>query len=273
MRPERRDIAVPPFAPNAEWIGGEPPPTERITARGPLLVAFVEVGELSSVRALPLIGAWARRYAEAGLTVLGVHSPRNDLARSTPALAAALGRLEAGFPVSNDAEYRAWHDYGCKGWPSLFLWSRGGALGFVHLGLDGIEATEEAIRDALAGGEADGELPEPVGDIVQPPVDELVPPSDEVFPGGSHDVPWQGAPSEPLEVEYAGAGAWAGLDGSGTVAVNVDGERGHAIEVTAPGAYELARHESHGIHEVRLDLDGPLRVWSLAFPAGRPGRR
>jgi hypothetical protein len=272
VRPARSDIAVPPFAPTAEWVGVEPAATERITARGPLLVAFVEVGELSSVRALPLIAAWAGRYAPAGLTVLGVHSPRNEIARATEDLAASLARLEVPFPVANDRDYRAWHDYGCKGWPSLFLWRRGGALDFVHLGLDGIEETEEAIREALGGADGERELPAPVAESVQPPAGELAPPSDEVFPGGSHDVPWEGQPGEPLEVEYSGAGAWAALDGSGSVTVNVDGDPGGAIAVTAPGVYALARHPHHGIHEVRLDLDGPVRVWSLAFSAGRPGR-
>ena len=38
------DIAVPPFPPGTEWIGAEPGAVERICARGPLLVHFVDVG-------------------------------------------------------------------------------------------------------------------------------------------------------------------------------------------------------------------------------------
>ena len=37
---------------------------------------------------------------------------------------------------------------------------------------------------------------------------------------------------------------------------------------TAPGLYELSGHPEHGMHEVRLDIDGDVRVWSLAFAPG-----
>ena len=40
------------------------------------------------------------------------------------------------------------------------------------------------------------------------------------------------------------------------------------IEVGAPGLYELAEHGAHGVHEVRIDLDPGIRVWSVAFAAG-----
>ena len=53
--PGRDDIALPPVPPGLTWIGGTEPVTERITARGPLLVHFFEVGELSGVRTLPFV--------------------------------------------------------------------------------------------------------------------------------------------------------------------------------------------------------------------------
>jgi hypothetical protein len=268
MKPERSDIAVPQFPPNLTWIGGEPPAAERLTARGPLLVHFFEVGELSGVQTLPAIEKWARAYGEAGLTVLGVHTPRSELARSDAALAAALERLGVTFPVANDHEYRVWHAYGCKGWPSLFLWGRGGTLAWFHLGLGGYAETEEQIRVQLRGSEEERELPDPAG-VVAAGVDELVRPSEEVFPGGAHDRPWQGAPGEPLEVEYAAGGSYASLDGEGEVGVSVDGERAGRFAVDAPGLYELALHSSHGVHEVRLDLDPGVRVWSIGFAPGR----
>ena len=89
------------------------------------------------------------------------------------------------------------------------------------------------------------------------------------FIGGAHDRPWTPAdPGEPLEVEYAGAGAWAALDGAGKVRVSVDEEAARTIELGGPGLYELSSHAEHGIHEVRLDLDGQIRVWSVAFAPG-----
>ena len=94
-------------------------------------------------------------------------------------------------------------------------------------------------------------------------------PSDEVFPGGSYDRPWTPSePGEPLIVEYAGGGAWAALDGAGTVSVASTASPQPTSRLREPGLYELASHDRHGMHEVRLDLDGEVRIWSLAFTPG-----
>jgi hypothetical protein len=267
-----RSIAIPPFPPGITWIGGDPPEGERLTARGPLVVHFFEAGELSGVRTLPFVAGLARGYAEAGLTVLGVHSPRSGLAASDAALEAAIARLEIPYPVANDREHRIWHAYGCKGWPSTFLWGRGGTLRWVHFGEGAYHETERETRAELGDP---ARLPEP---LVGPPPEGRPPrlqrPSREVFPGGGHDRPWRPERAdEPLIVEYAGAGAWAALDGDGSVAVSVDeSDGGSPIAVSAPGLYELASHDEHGMHEVRLDLDGDVRVWSLAFAPGARAR-
>ena len=268
MLPGRDDIALPPFAPGVNWIGDEPPVGERLTARGPLLVHFFEAGELSGIRTLPFIGGLARHYADHRLTVLGVHSPRSGLAESDEALAEALELLGVEFPVANDREHRIWHAYGCEGWPSTFLWGRGGKLRWVHFGEGAYHETEGAIRAGLSDDPDD--LPPP---LLEPPRSERGPalraPSDEVFPGGAHNRPWQPSePGEPLEIEYAGAGAWAALDGTGTVSVVVDGEAAGSFELRGPGLYEIASHDGHGLHEVRLGLEGAIRVWSVAFVPG-----
>lgn len=266
MRPDRSDIALPPFPPGMTWVGEEPRAAERLTARGPLIVHFFEVGELSGVQSLPLVDAWARHYAEAGLSTIGVHTPRSDLARSPEAFTAAIARLGVSFPVINDSSFLVWHAYGCKGWPSLFLWGRGGRLAWFHFGIGGLAATEEAIRAELRGDEEDRELPARLDP--GEPERRLIKPSDEVFPGGAHDRPWTPRPGEPLEVSYAGAGAWAALEGQGSIEVTVDGTGPQRFEVAAPGLYELCEHERHGLHEVVMRFEGPVRVWSVAFVPG-----
>ena len=123
---------------------------ERICAAGPLIVHFVDVAHPSSVRTIPYLRAWAERYGELGLSVIGVNSPRFPFTADPAKLAAALERLEVGFPFAADSAYDAWHAYGCEGWPSLFLWSKGGALRWYHFGEGEYGATEDAIRDQLA---------------------------------------------------------------------------------------------------------------------------
>ena len=162
MRPTAENIAVPPFPPDLAWIGPEPAPVERICARGPLLVHFVDVAHVSSVRTLPYVKAWGDRYGDPGLTLICVNSPRFPFTADPDRLRAALARLELDIPVAADSGYAAWHAYGCKGWPSLFLWGRGGVLRWVHFGEGEYQGTETVIRDELAGA---GDLPEPLSPL------------------------------------------------------------------------------------------------------------
>ncbi len=128
-------------APSRGWSGWSP--------SGPLLVHFFDLAQLNSARALPYVEAWSERYREHGLGTLGVHSPRFPFTRSPEVVAAALPRLGIEWPVAVDSEHAIWRAYGCRGWPSLFLWSRGGALRWYQLGEGEYEATELAIREAL----------------------------------------------------------------------------------------------------------------------------
>ena len=273
MRPQAHDIAVPPFPPGMEWVGPEPGAVERICARGPLLVHFVDAAHMSSVRTLPYVRAWEGRYRDHGLTLVGVNSPRFPLTADPGKLAAALERLEVAYPVAADSGYRIWHDYGCEGWPSLFLWGRGGALRWFHFGEGEYAATEEAIQDELRALDPGLEPPDPLRALR--PSDAagalVVPPSDEVFPGGSESQPWRvGEGDPPLELDYAAAGAWAAIDGRGTLRASLDGGPEQAIEVEAPGAYELAAHERHETHHLSLTATPGMHVYSIAFAAGVP---
>ena len=134
MRPGRENIASPDLPTGLRWIGTEPESMPALTAGGPALVQFIDFAQLNSVRTLPYLNEWARRYGDAGLSVIGVQAPRFPFGVDADAVAAGLAELEVEFPVAIDAEHQLWSAYGCEGWPSLFLWSLGGALAWVHFG-------------------------------------------------------------------------------------------------------------------------------------------
>jgi hypothetical protein len=268
------DIAVPPFAPSLTWVGEEPPPVERICARGPLLVHFIDAAHLSSVRTLPYLRAWHERYSPHGLTIVGVNSPRFTFMHERAKLAAALERLDVAFPVALDGEYRAWHDYGCEGWPSLFLWNRGGALRWFHFGEGEYNATEAAIREELLAVSPGLEPLEPLEPLraSDAPGALVARPTEELFPGGSISEPWRSSgPESRLDTAYAAGGAWATVDGEGLLTVSVDGGPPREIPVQAPGAYELSSHERHESHRLSLAASPNLDVYAVAFAAGLPG--
>ena len=50
--------------------------------------------------------------------------------------------LGVGYDVAIDSERDLWHDYGCEGWPSLFLWRSAGSLAWFHFGEGDYEESE-----------------------------------------------------------------------------------------------------------------------------------
>jgi hypothetical protein len=273
VQPEAPDIAVPPFAPSVEWVGGEPPAVERLTAAGPVLVHFFDFAQLNSVRAMPYVVAWSERYRPAGLTTVGVHSPRYPFTTPASAVEAGAARLDISHPVAVDSDFRVWRDYGCDRWPSLFLWGKGGALEWFHFGEGDYAATERAIQEVVGAARPEAELPPALEPLraTDAPGALVVPPTDEILPGGSASEPWRATPEQPaLAIDYAASGAHAALDGEGELKVRLDGGETRRLVIDAAGLYELAEHDQHERHHIELRPSGGLGVWSVSFAPGVP---
>jgi len=273
VRPGRDNIAAPDLPGGLSWIGAEPESMPALTAGGPAIVLFLDFAQLNSVRTLPYLREWSRRYREAGLSVIGVQAPRFPFGADRDTVAAGLEALDVEFPVAIDAEHDLWSAYGCEGWPSLFLWSLGGALSWVHFGEGEYLATEIAIQEELREIDALRDLPEPLTPLrpTDSPGARVLAPSAELFPGGSWERPWTaGKDGEELTLEYAAGGAHATVEGTGEIAVELDGAPARTIAVTDPGLYSLAEHPSHEAHAVTLRPSQGMRIWSVSFPAGTP---
>ncbi len=257
-----------------EWTGVEAAPNvDRIVALGPVLVHFVDFAQLNSVRTLPYVREWDRRYRGTGLTALGVHSPRFPCTAPAEAVAAAADRLGVSYPVAVDSRFRVWRAYGCERWPSLFLWGMGGALRWYHFGEGEYAATEEAIQELVHEVRPEEHLPDPVEPLraTDEPDALVVPPSDEILPGGSESEPWRPSRSDPrLEVTYEAGGAYATADGEGELAVSLDGGEERRVPLAGAGLYELASHERHESHRLVVTPTDGVRVWSVSFAAGTP---
>ena len=273
MRPEREDIASPDLPDSLEWLGGDPGAMPLLTADGPALVHFFDFAQLNSVRTLPYVAEWARRYGEHGLATLGIQAPRFPFGADREAVAAGLARLGIDFPVAIDAERDLWHDYGCEGWPSLFLWRTAGALAWFHFGEGEYAGTEEAIQAELRELDALRELPAPMAPLrpTDAPGARVMAPTPELFPGGSWERPWTaGDDGEELRVEYEGGGAYVTVEGSGAIEVELDGEPLEPVRIEGPALYPLVEHPSHEAHTLTLRPSPNLNLWSLSFAAGVP---
>ncbi len=258
-----------------------------LAAKGPVLVHFFDFAQLNSVRSLPYIEEWRRRYEPMGLRVFGVQAPRFPFGADPEAVRQGLARLDVTFPVVIDDSRAIWNSYGCEGWPSLFLWGRGGRLKWFHFGEGEYRSTEEAIQASLAGppdrcssdeegaaedrrkaAEAPLAMPEPMAPLR--PTDAegvlVVPPGAELMPAG--DRPWTIAEDgDFIEIQYDGGGIHVTAEGEGEISLVLDGDVGGSIAIDGPGLYTLAEHEVHGTHRVEMTLKGSPAIWSVSFSA------
>jgi hypothetical protein len=239
-----------------------------LTAAGPVLVHFFDFSQLNSVRTLPYLIEWHRRYADLGLATIGVQAPRFDFGGRPAVVAAGIERLGIVYPVAIDATRELWLDYGCEGWPSLFLWSRGGVLGWFHFGEGEYRATEEAIQEELREIDALRAMPEPMtpvrpadapGELVTAPTPELIP---------ADGRPWTTADGPSFRVTYEAAGAAATLEGSGEITLSLDDGEARTVAVEGAGLYQLAAHERHGAHSLEIGVSDGVAVWAVSFAAG-----
>jgi AhpC/TSA family len=230
---------------------------DRLMGRHAVLVEFWDFARVNSLRTLPYLKAWHERYAEAGLTVIGVHCPGYSFGRDADTVAAAAERLEIGFPVLLDPLLEVWRSYGNEGWPGRYLFDRAGKLRFVHYGEGEYDETERAIQALLLELDPELELPAPLeplrpedapGALMQPQTADIALPADRERLKLVRD--WEEG-EDYLEAADAGAaarfsfsagGAWAVLSGgelqpglyetSGTVEAESPGVRLHGVQFT-----------------------------------------
>lgn len=271
MRPERDNIGAPDLPPDIVWIGEQPRSMPALTAAGPVLVHFFDYSQLNSVRTLPYLIEWDRRYRDAGLTTIGVQSPRFPFGADPVNVAAGLRDLGIEFPVAIDGERDLWHAYGCEGWPSLFLWTTGGALGWFHFGEGEYLATEEAIQEELRQLDALQALPEAMDPLraTDAPGIKVMPPSNELIPTGSLEEPFVvKREDQGMEIPYAAGGIYVTAEGEGDIRLIFDNDPIDPVEVTNPGLYALAEHEWHEPHRVGILPKPGMRIWAVSFAPG-----
>jgi thiol-disulfide isomerase/thioredoxin len=237
-------IPAPPFPPRAPWINAATLRMDQQLGR-PVLVEFWDFCRPNSMRTLPYLREWHRRYAEDGLRVVGVHASGFPPSADTEAVRAAVARLGIEYPVVVDERFEIWQAYGTEGWPSRYLWGPEGTLFDYHFGEGEYQETERAIQELLGVERAPvaSRRPEDV------PGARLVPQTPDQ-PGA-----WSG--------RYAAGGVWAVLAGRGTVRVN-----GAELEVEHPGAYPLVEHDRHTEAELHLDIGEGVTCHAVCFTPG-----
>jgi Thioredoxin like C-terminal domain len=263
--PEPR-IYVPELPSELRWINVPFVRTSTLLGRSVQLVWFWDLASLNSLRALPYLCEWHRRYERHGLKVIGVHSPQFDFGRDHAVLERAVRRLDIPFPVADDSSYEVWRLYGAEVWPSLYAWDRRGLLRWFHFGEGEYRETELATQELLREIDSAAGFPDPM-----PPLRATDRPGALVHTPTPHRYVEEDRSGREIEagdelvVRYRGAGAAAVLDGRGEVEVHLDGTAVGRVQLDGPGLYELCDTGSDEEHDLSLRFLDAGRAYAFSF--------
>ena len=98
---------------------------------------------------IPQLRAWHDRYEQAGLTIVGVHSPEFFWEKPYESVAAATRKYAVRYPVVQDNDFTIWKRFGVRAWPTLVLVDRKSTVRYRHIGEGAYEETEALIRQLL----------------------------------------------------------------------------------------------------------------------------
>jgi len=130
------------------WLNSEPLTPEGLRGRV-VLVDFWTYTCINWIRTLPYVRAWAAKYADAGLTIVGVHTPEFGFERDLDNIAAHTRDFGVEYPVAIDSDYGVWQAFSNHFWPAVYLADSRGRIRFQHFGEGEYAMTEMVIQQLL----------------------------------------------------------------------------------------------------------------------------
>jgi thiol-disulfide isomerase/thioredoxin len=112
-------------------------------------------------RTLPYVRAWAEKYKDQGLVVIGVHTPEFSFERNVDDIRQAIQDMRIDYPVAIDSDYAVWDAFNSQYWPALYFIDGQGRIRHHHFGEGEYEQSERVIQQLLAengSGSASGGL-------------------------------------------------------------------------------------------------------------------
>jgi thiol-disulfide isomerase/thioredoxin len=189
-----------------------------------VLVDFWTYTCINSLRQLPYVKAWAEKYKDAGLVVIGVHTPEFSVEKERINVETAVRELKVAFPVAIDSDSRIWSAFDNQYWPALYFIDAQGRIRHHQFG-EGQYIEAERVLQALLTESGEGGLDESTARVTGAGVEAA--PSGAVWsqetyvgyrrgerfasPGGlARDVPrTYGAPERPRLNQWGLVGSWS----------------------------------------------------------------
>jgi thiol-disulfide isomerase/thioredoxin len=132
-----------------EWLNSPPLSAEALKGKV-VLVDFWTYSCINCIRAIPYVKAWAEKYKDQGLVVIGVHAPEFAFEKKIENVKKAITDLGITYPVAVDNNYAIWRAFNNQYWPAHYFIDAEGRVRHHHFGEGEYDQSERVIQQLLA---------------------------------------------------------------------------------------------------------------------------
>ena len=132
-----------------EWLNSQPLTAADLRGK----VVLIDVWTYTCInwlRTLPYVRAWAEKYKDRGLVVIGVHAPEFPFERNVDNVRRAVQAMGLTYPIAIDNDFAIWRALRNQYWPALYFVDAQGRVRHQHFGEGEYEQSERFIQKLLA---------------------------------------------------------------------------------------------------------------------------
>jgi thiol-disulfide isomerase/thioredoxin len=130
------------------WLNSQPLTAAELHGKI-VLIDFWTYSCINWRRQLPYVRAWAEKYKDQGLVVIGVHAPEFSFEKHVDNVRQAAKEMRIDYPIALDNEHAIWRDFNNEYWPALYFIDAQGRIRHHQFGEGEYEQAELIIRQLL----------------------------------------------------------------------------------------------------------------------------
>jgi hypothetical protein len=140
--------SLPAFDGATAWMNSLPFQPEELTGRV-VVASFGTYTCINWIRSLPYVRAWADKYADQGLVVIGIQTPEFEFEAELDNVGRAIKEMDVRYPVAVDNDYAVWRAFDNHYWPALYFVDAQGRIRHHHFGEGEYEESEMVLQMLL----------------------------------------------------------------------------------------------------------------------------
>jgi thiol-disulfide isomerase/thioredoxin len=146
---------LPGFDGATGWLNSPPLTVESLRGKV-VLVDFWTYTCINWLRTLAYVRAWAEKYQDRGLVVVGVHTPEFPFEHDADNVRQAADEMNVWYPTAIDSDYAVWRAFSNRYWPAVYIADAEGRIRQHQFGEGGYDDCERGIQQLLREAGVDG---------------------------------------------------------------------------------------------------------------------